>query len=168
MWTGWHPYPVHKFTNRMRSTHHPSGLQFFYLMTTRWGGVQFTTYKPDDTPHPVHPVNNLWTGRQAVRFSNFKKWESDGLIRVHYQKLQSCLIKEGYLGNFFKSSCGIKILYGGAGREYGGGGRICLNFFYIMHGSSPHIMHLFSIFFSLCMGLARAYSFFFWLILSPP
>jgi len=35
------------------------------------------------------------------------------------------LIKEGYLDNFNKSSCGIKILYGGAGRRYGGGGRIC-------------------------------------------
>jgi len=37
-------------------------------------------------PHPVHPVNNLWTGRQAILFSNFKKWEPDGLIRVPYQK----------------------------------------------------------------------------------
>jgi len=69
-------------------------------------------------PHPVHPVNNLWTG--------FKKWESDGLIRVPYQKCQSCLIKEGYLGNFNKGSCEIKILYEGAERGYGGGGRICL------------------------------------------
>jgi len=40
---------------------------------------------------------------------------------VPYQKFQSCLIKERYLGNFNKDSCGIKILYGGAGREYGGG-----------------------------------------------
>jgi len=50
MWTGWHLYPVHKFTNRMRSTYHPSGLQFFYLMITGQGGVRFTTYKPDGTP----------------------------------------------------------------------------------------------------------------------
>ena len=50
MWTGWHPYSVHKFTNWMRSTHHPSDLQFFYLMTTGRGGVRFTTYKPDGTP----------------------------------------------------------------------------------------------------------------------
>jgi len=115
----WHPYPVYKFTNRMRSTHHPSGLQLFYLMTTGQSGVRFTTYKLDDTPHPVHPVNNLWTGGQAVRFLNFKKWEPDGLIRVPYQKLQSCLIKKGYLGNFNKDSFEIKILYRGAGRGYG-------------------------------------------------
>jgi len=44
---------------------------------------------------------------------------------VPYQKLQSCLIKEEYLDNFNKGSCGIKILYGGAGRGYRGGGRIC-------------------------------------------
>jgi len=103
----------------------PSGLQFFYLMTSGRGGVRFTTYKSDDTSHPIHPVNNLWTGRQVVRFSNFKKWEPDGIIRVPYQKLQSYWIKKGYLSNFFKGSCGIKILYGGAGREYGSGGRIC-------------------------------------------
>jgi len=36
-----------------------------------------------------------------------------------------CLIKEWYLGNFYKDNCGIKILYEGAGRGYGGGGRIC-------------------------------------------
>jgi len=29
------------------------------------------------------------------------------------------------LGNFHKGNCGIKILYGGAGRGYRGGGRIC-------------------------------------------
>jgi len=63
-------------------------------------------------PHPVHSVNNLWTGRQVVRFSNFKKWEPDGLIRVPCQKFSSCLIKEGYLDNFNKSSCEIKILHG--------------------------------------------------------
>jgi len=34
----------------------PSGLQFFYLMTTGRGGIRFTTYKLDGTPHPVHPV----------------------------------------------------------------------------------------------------------------
>jgi len=55
----------------------------------------------------------------------FQKIEPDGLIRVPYQKLQNCLIKEGYLSNFNKDNCGIKILYGGAGRGYGGGGRIC-------------------------------------------
>jgi len=116
--TGWGPPTTHQFTNRMRSTHHPSGLQFFYLMTTIRGGVRFTTYKPDGTPHPVHPVNNLWTRHQAIRFSNFKKWEPE-------QKLQSCSIKEGYLDNFNKGSCGIKILYTVAGREYGSEGRIC-------------------------------------------
>jgi len=45
---------------------------------------------------------------------------------VPYQKFQNYLIKKGYLGNFNKDSCGIKILYGGGGRGYGGGGRICL------------------------------------------
>jgi len=30
------------------------------------------------------------------------------------------------LGNFYKGSCGIKFLYRGAGRRFGGGGRICL------------------------------------------
>jgi len=64
------------------------------------------------TPHQVYLVNNLWTGRQAVRFSNFKKWEANRLIRVSYQKLQSFLIKEGYLNNFNKDNYGIKILYG--------------------------------------------------------
>jgi len=34
------------------------------------------------------------------------------------------------LGNFNKGSCGIKILYGGAGRGYGGGGRICALIFF--------------------------------------
>jgi len=111
--TGWGPPTTHPVWNSQ-----------IYLMTTGRGGVQFTTYKPDDTPHPVHPVNNLWTGRQAVRFLNFKKWEPDSLIRVFYQKFQNCLIKKGYLGNFNKDSYGIKILYKGAGREYGGGGRI--------------------------------------------
>jgi len=33
----------------------------------------------------------------------------------------------GYLCNFMKGNYGIKKLYGGAGREYGGGGRICLD-----------------------------------------
>jgi len=41
---------------------------------------------------------------------------------------EACLIKWGYLDNFYKDNCEIKILYGGAGREYGSGGRICLNF----------------------------------------
>jgi len=40
---------------------------------------------------------------------------------VHNFKKQ----KEGYLCNFMKGSYGIKKLYGGAGRGYGGGGRIC-------------------------------------------
>jgi len=34
----------------------PSGLQFFYLMTTGRGGVLFTTYKPDDIPIQSIPV----------------------------------------------------------------------------------------------------------------
>jgi len=33
--------------------------------------------------------------------------------------------KREYLYNFMKVSHGIKRLYGGAGRGYGGGGRIC-------------------------------------------
>ena len=33
----------------------------------------------------------------------------------------------GYLCNFMKDNYGIKKLYGGAGRGYGGGGRICLH-----------------------------------------
>jgi len=33
----------------------------------------------------------------------------------------------GYLCNFMKDSHGIKKLYGGAGRGYEGGGRICLS-----------------------------------------
>jgi len=43
------------------------------------------------------------------------------------RRKRGCLIKEGYLGNFHKGSCGIKILYRGAGRGYAGGGRICPN-----------------------------------------
>jgi len=35
-----------------------------------------------------------------------------------------------------KSSYGIKKLYGGAGRGYGGGGRICHEFFLHTHSSS--------------------------------
>jgi len=46
-------------------------------------------------------------------------WPHPGVV------LQSCLIKEGYLDNFNKDSCEIKILYGGTKREYGGRGRIC-------------------------------------------
>jgi len=47
------------------------------------------------------------------------------------------------LDNFYKDSCEIKILYGGAGRGYGGGGRICpindlqqinLSFFFLRGG----------------------------------
>jgi len=33
--------------------------------------------------------------------------------------------RRGYLCNFMKGSHGIKKLYGGAGRRYGAGGRIC-------------------------------------------
>jgi len=47
-------------------------------MTIGRGGVRFTTYRPDDIPHPV---NNLWTECQVVWFSNFKKWDPDSLIR---------------------------------------------------------------------------------------
>jgi len=36
--------------------------------------------------------------------------------------------RRGYLCNFMKGSHGIKRLYGGAGRGYGGGGRICPDF----------------------------------------
>ena len=84
--TNLHPYSIHKFANRMRSTHHAFGLQFLHLITTERGGVhnlQTGWHLP-----PVHLVNNLWTGLQDVRFSNFKKWEPDGLIRMPYQKLQ--------------------------------------------------------------------------------
>jgi len=42
------------------------------------------------------------------------------------QTRRGCLIKEEYFDNFYKDNCGIKILHGGAGREYGGGGRITL------------------------------------------
>jgi len=92
---------------------HPPPIRFaiFLLYDNRTGWL-FTTYKPDGTPHSVHPVDSLWTRRQAIRFSNFKKWEPDSLIRVSYQKLQTLLNKNEYLGNFFKNSCGIKILYG--------------------------------------------------------
>ena len=73
--------------NRLRSTHHSFGLQFFTLSQSNEvaSGSQLTNRM---TPPPIHPVNNLWTGRQAVRFLNFKKWEPDGLIWVPYQKLQ--------------------------------------------------------------------------------
>jgi len=37
------------------------------------------------------------------------------------------LLREGHLCHFIKDRDVIKILYGGAGRGYGGGGRICLN-----------------------------------------
>jgi len=46
------------------------------------------------------------------------------VLKEELQRRRGCLIKEGYLGNFNKDSCGIKILYGGAGRGYGGRGRI--------------------------------------------
>jgi len=48
------------------------GWRLVHNLQTRWH------------PYSVHLVNNLWTGRQAVRFSNFKKWEPDGLIRMSY------------------------------------------------------------------------------------
>ena len=129
MWIGWHPYPVHKFTNRMRSptTHsvcnffslwQPNGMTSGSQLTNRMApliqSIRLTIYEPDIR----------LSGSQTSKNEN-KKWEPDGLIRVPYQKLQNCLIKEGYLNNFIQGSCGIKILYGGAGREYRGGGRIC-------------------------------------------
>jgi len=49
------------------------------------------------------------------------------VLEKELRKRRGCLIKEGYLDNFHKDSCGIKILYGGAEREYSGGGRICLH-----------------------------------------
>jgi len=101
---------------------HPLPIQFaiFFILWQPNGMASNSQLTNQMTPpHPVHPVNNLWTGRQAVRFSNFKKGEPDDLVQASYQKLQNCLIKEGYLDNFFKDSYGIKILYGGAGREYG-------------------------------------------------
>jgi len=39
--------------------------------------------------------------------------------------MRNCLIKQGYLDNFHKGSCEIKILYGDAGIRYRDGGRIC-------------------------------------------
>jgi len=44
-------------------------------------------------------------------------------------------MKEGYLDNFNKGNYGIKILYGGTGRGYRGGERICLD--YIVFGPKP-------------------------------
>jgi len=55
--------------------------------------------------------------RENRRFTN-------RVLKEELQRRRGCLIKEGYLGNFNKDSCGIKILYGGAGRGYGGRGRI--------------------------------------------
>jgi len=39
------------------------------------------------------------------------------------------LLRYEYLCNFMKGNYGIKKLYRGARRGYGGGGRICLNIF---------------------------------------
>ena len=83
MWTWWHPYPVHKFTNRMRSTHHPSGLQFFYLMTIGWDGVRFTTYKPDDTPIQsirltIYEPDVKLFGSQILK--NRTEWSHSGVL----------------------------------------------------------------------------------------
>jgi len=62
-------------------------------------------------------MKNIFEGKSQVheRGAQRRTTEEEGLL----------LIKEGYLGNFHKGSCGIKILYGGVGRGYGGGGRIC-------------------------------------------
>jgi len=42
------------------------------------------------------------------------------------KKVGGSLIEHGQFGNFYKVILGIKICYGGAGRWYGGGGRIRL------------------------------------------
>jgi len=48
-----------------------------------------------------------------------ERWCSQG-------KGETVLLRKGHLRHFIKGNDGIKILYRGAGRGYGGGGRICL------------------------------------------
>jgi len=99
----WQPddplHSVHKFPNRMRSPHYPSGLNFFFnFWKSDEQGIRFTIYTPDGTPPPLHPVLILRTGRISVRFSNFKKRKPNDLIRVPIQKFQKIHeIQKSYL-----------------------------------------------------------------------
>ena len=76
-----------KIANRMRSTHNPSGLQFFFDNRTGWRQVYnlhirwhppfqciwLTIYEPD-----------VWLSGSQIS----KKWELNGFVRVPYQKLK--------------------------------------------------------------------------------
>jgi len=60
-----------------------------------------------------------WTsGGPVLKFQKIRTgWPHPGALLETLKLLNK---KKGYLGNFIKGSCRIKILYGDAGREYGG------------------------------------------------
>ena len=101
--------------------HPPSGSQFQKTVNRMAWSSGCQNRQPDDQAirFTIEIVNRMG----GASGSHFQKIKPDGLvIRLGRGGI---LLRQGYLCNFMKGSYGIKKLYGGVGRGYGGGGRIC-------------------------------------------